>query len=100
MPLKKRKFFQSLRHKLYLPEGSHQEEGVNMPRCRTCLKRVEAVFLVDYIPGKRSVEVLARCHGAEDAISVELPDAGIPEEEAIRLVLTGTELFDPTEVAK
>ncbi len=98
--MKQRKFFHSLRHKLLLPEGTHQEEGVNMPRCRTCLRRVEAVELVDYKPGKGVVEVRARCHGAEDAISVVLPDTGIPEEEAIRLVLTSTDLFDPSEVAK
>lgn len=98
MRIKRRKFFQSLRHKLLLPENHEVEEGVNMPRCRTCLSRVEAVQLGDFSPGRRSVQIIARCHGAEDSIEVELPDNGIPEEEQIRLVLTGTELFDPTEV--
>lgn len=98
MRIKQRKFFQSLRHKLLLPEGHHVEDGVNMPRCRTCLGRVEAVSLGDYSPGRRAVQVVARCHGEEDSVEVQLPDNGIPEEEQIRLVLSGTELFDPNEV--
>lgn len=88
---------------LFLPDGSRTQR--NWPLCLTCLKDVEAAEAKDW--NQESVEVWARCHGAEDFFRVVFPFRieGDPMEDeranfALRRAMADACLFDPTKPSK
>lgn len=74
----------------------------SFPMCLTCLNEVEAVEITDQ--NHNSIEVLAKCHGAEDFFRIEFPfrinvgnDPIAEERQAthIRQAMRAACLFDP-----
>ena len=102
--IKRQKFFQAMNSRLLVPKR-HQHfndtgEGMGLPLCATCGRRVQACSMTDYREGAMEVEILARCHGAEWSGRVSFPDGlrGLPEDERIRLALSAVNVFQPEEV--
>jgi hypothetical protein len=91
------------RNGVFIPRaaGDHR---TNWPVCQTCHRDVEAVEMVDF--NGKSVTVRAKCHGAEDHYTVELPFRiggwNLEDEtvnDHVRMCMRGN-FFDPTVPSK